>query len=65
MNSNDNDKYDAEDDFRKSILEAFRVIRKRMASGGSKWEPHKYHPLTKVKDNEEISPNQPAKEPNR
>jgi len=39
------DLYNAEDDFRESILEAFRVIRIRMAAGGPGWKPHLTRPL--------------------
>ena len=39
------DDYDAEDDFRQSIAEAFRVIRERVARGGPGWEPHRHYPL--------------------
>jgi len=31
--------YDAEDDFARSIDEAYRVIRERKAAGGKGWEP--------------------------
>ena len=31
--------YDANDDFGKSIEEAYRVIRERKANGGKGWEP--------------------------
>jgi len=37
--------YDPLDDAHKSVAEAFRIIRKRVAAGGPGWTPHKYHPL--------------------
>ena len=33
------DDYDADDDFAKSLEEAYRVIRERKAAGGQSWEP--------------------------
>jgi len=31
--------YDPHDDFEKSLLEAYRAIRARMAAGGKPWNP--------------------------
>ena len=31
--------YDADDDFTKSLDEAYRMIRERKAAGGQSWEP--------------------------
>jgi len=33
------ERYNAEDDFSKSIDEAYRVIRERVAAGGNRWQP--------------------------
>jgi len=33
------DEYDRDDDFAKSLDEAYRVIRERKAAGGKGWEP--------------------------
>jgi N6-adenosine-specific RNA methylase IME4 len=35
----DKPKYDAEDDFAKSLEEGYRAIRERVAAGGPKWVP--------------------------
>ena len=37
--------YDAAEDTRQSVLEAFRAIRERVAGGGPGWIPHQVHPL--------------------
>jgi hypothetical protein len=38
------DNYDATDDFGRSIAEAYRVIRERMANGGPGWTQKEYKP---------------------
>lgn len=38
-------KYDATDDFARSIEEAYREIRERMAKGGPSWTQKEYKPL--------------------
>ena len=37
--TNGRDDYDANDDFAKSLKEAYREIRERKAAGGNGWEP--------------------------
>ena len=39
------DRYDGDDDFAKSIEEAYRVIRERVAKGGPSWTQKEYKPM--------------------
>lgn len=41
----EDDQYSGTDDFAKSIDEAYRLIRERMAKGGPSWTQKEYQPM--------------------